>query len=395
HFGDTDLTGSLSSSLSNLSDLQNLTLTNCRLKGNIPDSIGKLSNLGRLDLSFNAFTGNIPDSVGNLSNLDHLDLSSNQLSGYIPDSFGQLSNLINLELGSNKLVGNIPNSFQKLSNLQQLAVFANELTGGIPNVLSNLPNLQAIFLQGNKLSGPIPDFLSKMQSLDAFSNSLSGPIPDSLSKLQSLGVLVYATFKTSPPLLVNSATSSNSNEIKEPALSNSVSNVKESQHTIHTDAVNSDVLKSSTSFPRVIKKSSTTNASSSTNPISARINEKSALFADAPRENNGSVEGNLVRHFGLPILWNHEQVMEWVRLKSFENDVVKIFEEYRVDGGIVNSFFRDPNVLKDDLGIYRMDTRAEILQSVEMMQLQGATSVPPRDSITWDNNIEVSPPAYE
>ena len=69
-----------------------LNLAKNKLTGTIPSSIGNLTLLNILDLSVNQLSGAIPSSLGNLVQLWTLDLSYNQLSGVVPVS---LSNLLN------------------------------------------------------------------------------------------------------------------------------------------------------------------------------------------------------------------------------------------------------------------------------------------------------------
>lgn len=78
------------------------------LSGSIPSSLGELSNLERLYLDKNKLTGRIPDALGDLSILRVLWLEGNGLTGPIPSSFGELSNLAVLVLDENKLTGRNP-----------------------------------------------------------------------------------------------------------------------------------------------------------------------------------------------------------------------------------------------------------------------------------------------
>ena len=140
------LSGSIPSSLGNLSNLEFLHISANQLSGSIPSSLGNLSNLEFLHLTFNQLSGSIPSSLGNLSNLEYLDLWENQLSGSIPSSLGNLSNLEALDLSFNQLSGSIPSSLGALSNLVNLWLRENQLSGSIPISLGNLSNLQVLSL---------------------------------------------------------------------------------------------------------------------------------------------------------------------------------------------------------------------------------------------------------
>ncbi|KAJ4810219.1 Leucine-rich repeat protein kinase family protein [Rhynchospora pubera] len=112
-----NLTGTISPSLANLTQLTTLRLAGNMLTGEIPSVIGTLSSLSLLDLSSNYFSGRIPNSIGQLSNLEGLLLFNNRLSGGIPSSIGNLSRLYECRLDDNQLQGEIPSS---IGNCQKL-----------------------------------------------------------------------------------------------------------------------------------------------------------------------------------------------------------------------------------------------------------------------------------
>ena len=102
-----------------------------------------------LNLDSNQLTGTIPSSLGNLSELTSLFLHSNQLTGSLPSSLGGLSKLEVLSLGGNQFTGQIPSSLGGLSNLTGMYLWGSELTGPVPSWLGNLSNLEAINLGDN------------------------------------------------------------------------------------------------------------------------------------------------------------------------------------------------------------------------------------------------------
>jgi len=123
-----------------------------KLSGSIPKELSNLSNLEMLSLELNQLSGPIPAELGNLSNLEELHLYENQLSGSIPKELGDLSNLKELRLYENQLSGSIPKELGNLSNLEELRLNSNQLSGSIPKELSNLSNLEGLYLAGNQLS---------------------------------------------------------------------------------------------------------------------------------------------------------------------------------------------------------------------------------------------------
>ena len=146
-----------------------LDLSYYKLRGSIPPELGNLSNLQNLNLSDfsydNELRGSIPPELGNLSNLQNLDLSGNDLIGLIPPELGNLGNLQNLDLGGNGLRGLIPPELGNLSNLQNLDLGGNDLCESIPPELGNLSSLQYLNLSGNDLIGLIPPELGNLDNL--------------------------------------------------------------------------------------------------------------------------------------------------------------------------------------------------------------------------------------
>ncbi|KAF8737584.1 hypothetical protein HU200_014133 [Digitaria exilis] len=112
-----NLSGILSPSIGNLTNLETVLLQNNNINGLIPADIGKLTKLKTLDLSSNHFSGEIPSSVGHLESLRYLRLNNNTLSGAFPSSSANLSHLIFLDLSYNNLSGPIPGSLTRTVNI--------------------------------------------------------------------------------------------------------------------------------------------------------------------------------------------------------------------------------------------------------------------------------------
>ena len=188
-----ELSGTLPSELSDLTNLERLELPDNQLRGTIPSDLSNLSNLRTLWLSRNQLTGMIPLELGSLSNLQWLVMSGNQLTGTIPLELGRLSNLRGLYLSGNQLEGTIPLELGNLSNLEELVLQESQLTGEIPPELGDLTNLERLSLHNNQLTGAIPPELGKLTNLSGlqlYRNQLTGAIPPELGNLSNLYELV-------------------------------------------------------------------------------------------------------------------------------------------------------------------------------------------------------------
>ena len=178
--------------LSRLTSLQYLYLQNNQLSGEIPATLNSITTLLQLSLSNNQLSGTIPD-LSRLTLLQYLYLSNNQLSGTIPD-LSSLTSLTALSLSRNELSGGIPASLNSLTGLTQLALTNNQLSGTIPD-LSALTSLTTLYLSGNQLSGTIPDLsaLTGLQFLRLSGNQLSGDFPAELGNLTNLKLARFAS----------------------------------------------------------------------------------------------------------------------------------------------------------------------------------------------------------
>ncbi|URD93277.1 Leucine rich repeat N-terminal domain [Musa troglodytarum] len=112
-----NLSGTLSPSIGNLTNLQIILLQSNNISGPVPQEIARLSNLKTLDLSNNYFTGEIPTSIGHLSSLRYLRLNNNSLCGAVPLSLTNLTQLAFLDLSYNNLSGPIPSFAAKTFNI--------------------------------------------------------------------------------------------------------------------------------------------------------------------------------------------------------------------------------------------------------------------------------------
>nr|GMD65570.1 probable LRR receptor-like serine/threonine-protein kinase At3g47570 [Ipomoea batatas] len=169
-----------------------INLTSSNLQGSLSPAIGNLSFLRMILLDTNSFTGKIPSEIGGLLRLQILHLANNSFSGEIPNNISRCWNLKDINLASNYLTGKLPVQFQSLSELQIMRVFRNKLTGKIPPQYGNLSSLVWFGVEGNNLHGVIPNSFGKLKNLrhiilhnnffsDLQSNQLEGGLPRNMS----------------------------------------------------------------------------------------------------------------------------------------------------------------------------------------------------------------------
>jgi len=109
--------------------------------GILLDSNGRVSGIF---LSSNQLSGSITSSLCNLTKLTELDLSSNNLNGKIPSLIGNLTSLGELWLDHNQLSGAIPSAVVKLPSLGSLELSYNQFTfagmEGVDGLFPDDPN---------------------------------------------------------------------------------------------------------------------------------------------------------------------------------------------------------------------------------------------------------------
>lgn len=112
-----NLSGTLSPSIGNLTNLQIILMQNNNITGPIPTELGRLAKLQTLDLSNNFFNGIIPPPLGHLKSLQYMRLNNNSLSGELPMSLANMTQLSLLDLSYNNLSGPVPRFLYKTFNI--------------------------------------------------------------------------------------------------------------------------------------------------------------------------------------------------------------------------------------------------------------------------------------
>ncbi|XP_038886808.1 probable LRR receptor-like serine/threonine-protein kinase At1g67720 [Benincasa hispida] len=100
-------------------------------------SDGKLARVVNLNLTNFGLSGTLPSSINNLTALSHLWLGSNKLSGSIPE-MGSLKELQTLHLEKNQFEGPIPHSLSKLPHIREIFLQNNDLKSKALQALQKL-----------------------------------------------------------------------------------------------------------------------------------------------------------------------------------------------------------------------------------------------------------------
>ena len=202
----------------NCPNLEVISLSSNMLQGPLPNSLSTLSKLRYLDVSQNYFTGSFPSEYSSLVSLEIVWLFTNRFDdAAIPESWNKLVKMKNFQADSvtgdlpqligvnwsdlevliivdGQLTGSIPESFCHLKRLRYLHLFRNSITGPLPKCLCDMPAspIISINLSYNQITGTIPDCFDNFADLRYFymeNNNLTGSLPHSLSTCKQLSTI--------------------------------------------------------------------------------------------------------------------------------------------------------------------------------------------------------------
>ena len=170
--------------------IQDLNLASCNLT-KFPASLKYLDTIQFLDLSNNQIERAIPSWVWD-NCLFRLNLSHNMFTTLEKSPIVQMTNLNDLDLSFNGLQGSIPLPSTP-SDLLFLDCSNNNFSSIEPNFGVYIRNISYINLSKNKLSGRVPlSFcsLNKPEFIDLSYNYFSGPIPSCLMEKVDMMIIL-------------------------------------------------------------------------------------------------------------------------------------------------------------------------------------------------------------
>ncbi|KAJ0606097.1 putative non-specific serine/threonine protein kinase [Helianthus annuus] len=184
----------LEANMSNISSIEYIDLSSCKLGPHFPKWIQTMKNLSGIDLSNTQISDNIPEDFWKTwpSRLTYLNISFNNITGTVTDMLSNFVPVVSstIDLSSNNFYGHIPNA---PSSLARLDLSKNNLSGQIFFLCQIVDGyLSFLDLSHNAFTGPIPDCLWHFTGLEILSlgyNNLSGRLPTSIKFLINLKVL--------------------------------------------------------------------------------------------------------------------------------------------------------------------------------------------------------------
>ncbi|CUG03278.1 GP46-like surface antigen, putative [Bodo saltans] len=163
------------------SGVVSLSLINSGLSGTISTSIGNLSLLETFAITNNRVAGTLPDSFSFCTRMSVLDIDTNLLSGTLPSSFSAMQHMTRFLVLNNAFTGTLPTDYKAWTNITRFAPQNNLFTGTLPREYAAWTSLEAFDLEFNSFAGTLPpEYGPAWQALRYFTvryNNCSGTLP--------------------------------------------------------------------------------------------------------------------------------------------------------------------------------------------------------------------------
>ncbi|GJP42817.1 hypothetical protein CLOM_g2340 [Closterium sp. NIES-68] len=192
----------LPDSLSDLSNLQELSLEGCSDLTSVPDAVGHLLKLRAFHIVDNGFRAlELPAYLTLLFSLEELEVGVHLRQ--LPEDFGNLINLRRMELRCPELT-HLPSSLPQLSLLERLVISGGQQMVSLPETIGQLPALRELRISCLSNLQTLPDSIGQLQQLRSLTIDCRGSLrvlPESLVQLSALETLeiVYCESLSSLP----------------------------------------------------------------------------------------------------------------------------------------------------------------------------------------------------
>ena len=175
----TQISGPVPSSYSNLQSLQTFKAENCLLDGDI-SALYAIPTLKTLSVSGNAGISGSLEGAASLTNLEELYVSETSMTGTLED-LGAMFKLRMFGAAEAGFTGPLPESLPvSLVEIDLTNVPLNDTA--IPTNLGSLTNIQKLRFTNNGLTGELPDIGAWTSAIvvDMANNRISGVLPEAI-----------------------------------------------------------------------------------------------------------------------------------------------------------------------------------------------------------------------
>merc|ERR1711971_1165746 len=198
--GPNQISGPIPVEIANLPNLEDFRAPGNQLTGGLPVEFQNLSTLRKLDLDDNEVLldgQEFPMYLSQLDDLERLTLRNTAMTGELPEmKNGDFSSLTKLYLDGNNLTGELQDNLAWLQKMEIFTISNNpQLGGAIPADLGQMPNLKVLDLSDGRFEGEFSitlnrDEVTALEEIYINGNSLDAISAD-VTVLENLKVFVF------------------------------------------------------------------------------------------------------------------------------------------------------------------------------------------------------------
>ena len=198
--GPNQISGPIPVEIANLPNLEDFRAPGNQLTGGLPVEFQNLSTLRKLDLDDNEVLldgQEFPMFLSQLDDLERLTLRNTAMTGELPEmKNGDFSSVTKLYLDGNNLTGELQDNLAWLQKMEVFTISNNpQLGGAIPADLGQMPNLKVLDLSDCRFEGEFSitinrDEVTALEEIYINGNSLDA-ISTDVTVLENLKVFVF------------------------------------------------------------------------------------------------------------------------------------------------------------------------------------------------------------